>query len=177
MAAPAGEFTQGAVRAVQTIVRQEGVRGLFAGYGSFIIRDLPFDAIEFVAYDQLKKAYSLSVGRREEDIRGHETAVIGALLGLRAVLLPVRCCSCRTAWHAQACALPPAGPRHPAESKRCAAQNACRDAGCLVVQHESARYSQLQQDCGDMLWWLPAGLCTSWLHACCIDKWSRADTE
>lgn len=49
----------GAIRAVQGIVRREGARGLFAGYGSFLLRDLPFDAIEFVAYEQLKKAYKV----------------------------------------------------------------------------------------------------------------------
>ena len=51
----AGEFL-GALRAVRGIAAQEGVRGLFAGYGSFLLRDLPFDAIEFVAYEQLKKS-------------------------------------------------------------------------------------------------------------------------
>ena len=39
------------------ILAREGGRGLFAGYGSFLLRDLPFDAIEFVAYEQLKQAY------------------------------------------------------------------------------------------------------------------------
>jgi solute carrier family 25 S-adenosylmethionine transporter 26 len=40
-------------------VAKEGTRGLFAGYGSFLLRDLPFDAIEFVAYEQLKKAWKV----------------------------------------------------------------------------------------------------------------------
>ena len=35
------------------------MRGLFAGYGSFLLRDLPFDAIEFVAYEQLKSMYKV----------------------------------------------------------------------------------------------------------------------
>lgn len=56
----AGEF-RGALRAVRGIAAQEGVRGLFAGYGSFLLRDLPFDAIEFVAYEQLKKTYKARV--------------------------------------------------------------------------------------------------------------------
>ena len=70
----AGEFTRGAANAVQTILKTEGVRGLFAGYGSFMLRDLPFDAIEFVAYEQLKKAWVKSKG---SEIRPHESAVIG----------------------------------------------------------------------------------------------------
>jgi len=53
------------------------VRGLFAGYGSFMLRDLPFDAIEFVAYEQLKKSW---VKYKGSDIRPHESAVIGELL-------------------------------------------------------------------------------------------------
>ena len=54
----AGEFG-GAAIAVRNILRREGVRGLFAGYGSFLLRDLPFDAIEFVAYEQLKSMYKV----------------------------------------------------------------------------------------------------------------------
>jgi len=57
-AARAGEF-RGALQAVRGILGREGVRGLFAGYGSFLLRDLPFDAIEFVAYEQLKKSYKV----------------------------------------------------------------------------------------------------------------------
>ena len=44
-----GQFAS-ATAAVKAIVSKEGVRrGLYAGYGSFLLRDLPFDAIEFVA--------------------------------------------------------------------------------------------------------------------------------
>ncbi len=48
---------------MRSILAKEGVRGLYAGYGAFMLRDLPFDAIEFVAYEQLKKAYAASVRR------------------------------------------------------------------------------------------------------------------
>ncbi|CAK0762369.1 hypothetical protein CVIRNUC_002950 [Coccomyxa viridis] len=78
-----GEFGSAAI-AVRNILRREGVRGLFAGYGSFLLRDLPFDAIEFVAYEQLKSMYKASLkagssGRTE--LRPAETSVIGALAG------------------------------------------------------------------------------------------------
>lgn len=43
--------------ALRNIAFKEGRRGLFAGYGSFLLRDLPFDAIEFVAYEQFKKGW------------------------------------------------------------------------------------------------------------------------
>jgi hypothetical protein len=39
---------------IGSILSKEGVRGMYAGYGSFLLRDLPFDAIEFFAYEQLK---------------------------------------------------------------------------------------------------------------------------
>ena len=39
-----------------------------------MLRDLPFDAIEFVAYEQLKKSW---VKYKGSDIRPHESAVIG----------------------------------------------------------------------------------------------------
>ena len=56
----AGEFG-GAAIAVRNILKREGAKGLFAGYGSFLLRDLPFDAIEFVAYEQMKSMYKVSL--------------------------------------------------------------------------------------------------------------------
>lgn len=72
----AGEFA-GAVQAVSRILRQEGVRGLFAGYGSFLLRDLPFDALEFVAYEQLKSSYQVLLSGKR-DIHSVEVSAIGA---------------------------------------------------------------------------------------------------
>jgi len=52
----------GAVQAVRAILAKEGVRGLYAGYGAFLLRDLPFDAIEFVAYEQVGFFWGGEVG-------------------------------------------------------------------------------------------------------------------
>jgi Mitochondrial carrier protein len=71
----AGEFV-GAIQAVKSICAREGVRGMFAGYGSFLLRDLPFDAIEFVTYEQLRRAYKVSLAGSRE-VSGAETAVMG----------------------------------------------------------------------------------------------------
>ena len=71
----AGEFV-GAIQAVKSICAKEGVRGMFAGYGSFLLRDLPFDAIEFVTYDQLRRAYKVSLAGSRE-VSSAETAVMG----------------------------------------------------------------------------------------------------
>ncbi|KAK3126829.1 hypothetical protein QOZ80_7AG0563500 [Eleusine coracana subsp. coracana] len=47
--------------AVRFIVAKEGIKGLYAGYGSFLLRDLPFDAIQFCIYEQLRIGYKLVV--------------------------------------------------------------------------------------------------------------------
>eukprot|EP00899_Mesostigma_viride_P008438 jgi/Mesvir1/17596/Mv08828-RA.1 len=73
-----GQFTS-ATAAVRTILAKEGAKGLYSGYTSFLLRDLPFDAIEFVAYEQLKIAYSKFVGGRE--LKSHEVAAVGAVAG------------------------------------------------------------------------------------------------
>lgn len=71
------EFTR-ALDAIRTILSREGFKGLYAGYGAFMLRDLPFDAIEFVAYEQLKRAYCSWAKR---DIEARESAAIGAFAG------------------------------------------------------------------------------------------------
>lgn len=67
------------MQAVRTIVAREGVRGLYAGYGSFLLRDLPFDAIEFVVYEQLKK--TVKAAKAGADPTPLETSALGAVAG------------------------------------------------------------------------------------------------
>jgi solute carrier family 25 S-adenosylmethionine transporter 26 len=81
-----GEFTH-AFTALKTIVAREGARGIFAGYGSFLLRDLPFDAIEFVTYEQLKKGYKSAVLKDERDLNSAEHSVFGAGAGAATGLL------------------------------------------------------------------------------------------
>lgn len=63
---------------IRHIVTREGVRGLYAGYGAFMLRDLPFDAIEFVAYEQLRKAAARMLQR---DPNPAEVSIVGAIAG------------------------------------------------------------------------------------------------
>ncbi|GMN60534.1 hypothetical protein TIFTF001_029636 [Ficus carica] len=72
-----GQFTSAPV-AVHLIVAKEGFKGLYAGYGSFLLRDLPFDAIQFCMYEQLRIGYKLVARRELNDL---ETAIIGAFAG------------------------------------------------------------------------------------------------
>lgn len=64
--------------AVRLIVAKEGFRGLYAGYGSFLLRDLPFDAIQFCIYEQMRMGYKLAAQR---DLKDPENAMIGAVAG------------------------------------------------------------------------------------------------
>ncbi|GFP83269.1 S-adenosylmethionine carrier 1 chloroplastic/mitochondrial [Phtheirospermum japonicum] len=72
-----GQFAS-APDAVRLIVSKEGFKGLYAGYGSFLLRDLPFDAIQFCIYEQLRIGYKLAAKR---DLNAPENAVIGAFAG------------------------------------------------------------------------------------------------
>lgn len=61
---------------VRHVLAKEGVRGLYAGYGAFMMRDLPFDAIEFFVYEQVRGTHATvasvtqhidsSVGNRQQ---------------------------------------------------------------------------------------------------------------
>ncbi|KAK2968688.1 hypothetical protein RJ640_013106 [Escallonia rubra] len=64
--------------AVRLIVSKEGFKGLYAGYGSFLLRDLPFDAIQFCIYEQLRIGYKMAAQR---DLNDPENAIVGAFAG------------------------------------------------------------------------------------------------
>ncbi|GLT68923.1 hypothetical protein SLA2020_411160 [Shorea laevis] len=64
--------------AVRLIASKEGFKGLYAGYGSFLLRDLPFDAIQFCIYEQLRIGYKAAAQR---DMNDPENAIIGAFAG------------------------------------------------------------------------------------------------
>uniref|UniRef100_A0A2C9WGK2 S-adenosylmethionine transporter n=1 Tax=Manihot esculenta TaxID=3983 RepID=A0A2C9WGK2_MANES len=72
-----GQFAS-APTAVRLIVTKEGFKGLYAGYGSFLLRDLPFDAFQFCIYEQLLMGYKLAAQR---DLKDPEIAIIGAFAG------------------------------------------------------------------------------------------------
>ncbi|ONH90223.1 hypothetical protein PRUPE_8G041700 [Prunus persica] len=64
--------------AVRLILAKEGFKGLYAGYGSFLLRDLPFDAVQFCIYEQLRIGFKLAARR---DLNDPEVAMIGAFAG------------------------------------------------------------------------------------------------
>ncbi|KAJ6846631.1 S-adenosylmethionine carrier 1, chloroplastic/mitochondrial-like [Iris pallida] len=72
-----GQFAS-APDAVRLIVAKEGFKGLYAGCSSFLLRDLPFDALQFCLYEQLRIGYKIAARRELSD---PENAVIGAFAG------------------------------------------------------------------------------------------------
>jgi len=69
------------VQSLGGILRASGIAGLFVGYGSFLIRDLPFDAIEFSLYEEAKIAYAKWRGRTPSEVTRAEATVLGATAG------------------------------------------------------------------------------------------------
>ncbi|KAJ1424967.1 Mitochondrial carrier protein [Sesbania bispinosa] len=72
-----GQF-KSAPAAIRLIIANEGFKGLYAGYGSFLLRDLPFDAIELCIYEQLRIGYKLAAKR---DLNDPENCMLGAVAG------------------------------------------------------------------------------------------------
>ena len=65
-------------QAVATILRSEGLRGFSAGYGSTVLREVPFDALQFSLYEALKLR-AAAVRRRELVL--WENCALGAVAG------------------------------------------------------------------------------------------------
>ena len=122
-----GQFTS-AIAAVRAIVAKEGVRtGLYAGYGSFMLRDLPFDAIEFVAYEQMRLAYRTLVRGRE--LHPAETSACGAVAGVTTAILTTPLDVIKTRLMTQGTTKAYSGVLDCARKARGAAACACRCAG------------------------------------------------
>lgn len=64
--------------AVRATLAKEGLGGFFAGYGSLVIRELPFDALQFPLYEYLKV---VAARRRGRELRTWESSVCGSVAG------------------------------------------------------------------------------------------------
>lgn len=58
--------------AVSNIMHSEGVLGFYRGYGSLVLRELPFDALQFPLYELLKKQF-LTRRTTKSGINGRKT--------------------------------------------------------------------------------------------------------
>ncbi|KAA0163579.1 hypothetical protein FNF27_00312 [Cafeteria roenbergensis] len=64
--------------AVRRILSVDGMRGFYAGYGSTVLREIPFDAIEFGLYELMKRKL---VQHRRRDLVLWENAALGSVAG------------------------------------------------------------------------------------------------
>jgi len=84
----AGQYP-GVWQATTSVMKKDGVKGLFRGSAATLSREIPFYVIGMVAYEQFKKAavaYSLEK-RGREDLEAWETIALGALSGALAAAL------------------------------------------------------------------------------------------
>lgn len=61
-----------------TTLRQEGVRGLYRGYGSTVLREIPFSLVQFPLWEYLK---TLWTQRQGHTLSSFQSAVCGAIAG------------------------------------------------------------------------------------------------
>ncbi|CEO96366.1 Mitochondrial carrier protein [Plasmodiophora brassicae] len=67
------------VECVKSIVRRDGVAGLYRGYMSTVLREVPFDALQFALWETLKVQYSNMEGGRT--LTPLESGAMGAIAG------------------------------------------------------------------------------------------------
>ncbi|CDF37509.1 unnamed protein product [Chondrus crispus] len=65
--------------AVRGTMAREGMAGFFSGYGSLVLRELPFDAMQFPLYEFLKKTWAERTG--VEQLETWQTSVCGSMAG------------------------------------------------------------------------------------------------
>ena len=66
----------------RNVLAVDGPGGFFRGYAAFLARDLPFDAIEFVSYEQLRLMYMAALAASAGgELSGLETSLLGAVAG------------------------------------------------------------------------------------------------
>lgn len=70
--------------AINAIWRKQGARGFFAGYGSLVLRELPFDAIQFPLYELLKVRWARAKGR---PLSTPESSMCGSVAGAVAAAI------------------------------------------------------------------------------------------
>lgn len=64
--------------AVTTVMQKEGFLGFYKGYGTTVMREIPFSFIQFPIYEGLKKVWSKAQGRQTDPNQG---ALCGSVAG------------------------------------------------------------------------------------------------
>jgi hypothetical protein len=155
--------------AARTIVTRDGVRGLYLGYLPTLLRDVPELAVQFTAYEALRRAAQ----RRRTDAGANpklatwEHLVLGGLAGAaaatvtmvraRAALQPALLCACLPAL----CLLCACAPPHGADG--CASLSRTRARRC----HPPSRWTSSRRGSSAAPW-------AAWRRSCAASSRRRA---
>ncbi|KAM6494503.1 Mitochondrial carrier domain containing protein [Amanita muscaria] len=74
-----GSAANSSFSAFQIVLRTQGVRGLYQGFGITVMREIPFTSLQFPLYEFLKHQLSIRNGRKP--LYAHEAAVCGSIAG------------------------------------------------------------------------------------------------
>ncbi|KZT09155.1 S-adenosylmethionine transporter [Laetiporus sulphureus 93-53] len=74
-----GSHAQSSLAGAKRILTDEGLRGFYRGFGSTIMREIPFTSLQFPLYEFLKLQLSRALGRRP--LHAYEAAVCGSFAG------------------------------------------------------------------------------------------------
>ncbi|KAF8551273.1 mitochondrial carrier [Imleria badia] len=77
--------TATSLSAARMVLKHDGVKGLYRGYGITIMREIPFTSLQFPLYEFLKYRFSLAMGARP--LHASEAAVCGSIAGGAAAAL------------------------------------------------------------------------------------------
>lgn len=74
-----GNLAKSSFAGAKRVLSDEGIRGFYRGFGSTIMREIPFTSLQFPLYELLKARLSTAVGRKP--LHAYEAAVCGSISG------------------------------------------------------------------------------------------------
>jgi len=74
-----GELGKSSMLALRMVLTQDGVLGLYRGFGTTIMREIPFTSLQFPLYEFLKLKLALRLGKKS--LQAREAAVCGSIAG------------------------------------------------------------------------------------------------
>jgi len=80
-----GALGKSSLAAAKIVLAHNGWRGLYRGFGSTIMREIPFTSLQFPFYEFLKSELSKKVQRKT--LYAHEAAICGSIAGGTAAAL------------------------------------------------------------------------------------------
>lgn len=74
-----GELGKSSMFALRMVLTREGMFGLYRGYGTTVMREIPFTSLQFPLYEFLKVQLARRLGKLS--LQARETAICGSIAG------------------------------------------------------------------------------------------------